>query len=128
MVRKTKEKSSVRRNKLPSATGYPLQEQGVSQTWLQDFAQRAPTTRGVICQHFKDKARLFYAQHENTARIRGGDANNGTCRAIAQSEEATDRREKCFLRDLHDALQLPRSTTFCTANYRQRRRRAAFMP
>ncbi|VTU13174.1 Toluene efflux pump ttgABC operon repressor [Variovorax sp. SRS16] len=64
MVRRTKEEALETRHRLLDAAEVLFQAQGVSQTSLQQIAQRAGATRGAIYWHFKDKADLFNAMME----------------------------------------------------------------
>jgi TetR/AcrR family acrAB operon transcriptional repressor len=61
MVRRTKEEAQETRQRLLDAAEVLFQSQGVSQTTLQQIAQKAGATRGAIYWHFKDKADLFNA-------------------------------------------------------------------
>ncbi len=61
MARSTKEQALVTRHRLLDAAELLFQAQGVSQTSLQQIAQKAGATRGAIYWHFKDKADLFNA-------------------------------------------------------------------
>ncbi|RYF84162.1 MAG: TetR family transcriptional regulator [Comamonadaceae bacterium] len=64
MVRRTKEEAFATRQRLLDAAELLFQAQGVSQTTLQQIAQKAGATRGAIYWHFKDKADLFNAMME----------------------------------------------------------------
>ena len=64
MVRRTKEEALATRQRLLDAAELLFQTQGVSQTTLQQIAQKAGATRGAIYWHFKDKADLFNAMME----------------------------------------------------------------
>ncbi|WP_082754917.1 TetR family transcriptional regulator [Variovorax sp. PAMC 28711] len=64
MVRRTKEEALATRHRLIDAAEILFQAQGVSQTSLQQIAERAGATRGAIYWHFKDKADLFNAMME----------------------------------------------------------------
>jgi TetR/AcrR family acrAB operon transcriptional repressor len=64
VVRHTKLEALATRNRLLDAAEVLFQAQGVSQTSLQQIAQRADATRGAIYWHFKDKAALFNAMME----------------------------------------------------------------
>ena len=61
MARSTKEQALATRHRLLDAAELLFQAQGVSQTSLQQIAQKAGATRGAIYWHFKDKADLFNA-------------------------------------------------------------------
>jgi TetR/AcrR family acrAB operon transcriptional repressor len=61
VVRRTKEEALETRHRLLDAAEVLFQAQGVSQTSLQQIAQKAGATRGAIYWHFKDKADLFNA-------------------------------------------------------------------
>jgi TetR/AcrR family acrAB operon transcriptional repressor len=64
VVRRTKEEALATRHRLLDAAEVLFQNQGVSQTSLQQIAQQAGATRGAIYWHFKDKADLFNAMME----------------------------------------------------------------
>jgi TetR/AcrR family acrAB operon transcriptional repressor len=64
LARHTKEEALATRHRLLDAAELLFQAQGVSQTSLQQIAQRAGATRGAIYWHFKDKADLFNAMME----------------------------------------------------------------
>ena len=64
MARRTKEEALATRHRLLDAAELLFQAQGVSQTSLQQIAQRAGATRGAIYWHFDDKADLFNAMME----------------------------------------------------------------
>jgi len=61
VARRTKEEAEATRHRLLDAAEILFQNQGVSQTSLQQIAQQAGATRGAIYWHFKDKADLFNA-------------------------------------------------------------------
>jgi len=64
VARRTKEEALATRHRLLDAAEVLFQNQGVSQTSLQQIAQQAGATRGAIYWHFKDKADLFNAMME----------------------------------------------------------------
>ena len=64
MARRTKEEALATRHRLLDAAELLFQAQGVSNTSLQQIAERAGATRGAIYWHFKDKADLFDAMME----------------------------------------------------------------
>ncbi|MEJ8849491.1 TetR family transcriptional regulator [Variovorax rhizosphaerae] len=64
MARRTKEEALATRHRLLDAAELLFQQQGVSNTSLQQIAERAGATRGAIYWHFKDKADLFHAMME----------------------------------------------------------------
>ncbi len=64
MARRTKEEALATRHRLIDAAEVLFQAQGVSQTSLQQIAEKAGATRGAIYWHFKDKADLFNAMME----------------------------------------------------------------
>ena len=64
VVRRTKEEAFATRQRLLDAAELLFQAQGVSQTSLQQIAQKAGATRGAIYWHFKDNADLFNAMME----------------------------------------------------------------
>ena len=64
LARRTKEEAQATRDRLIDAAELLFQSQGVSQTSLQQIAERAGATRGAVYWHFKDKADLFNAMME----------------------------------------------------------------
>jgi TetR/AcrR family acrAB operon transcriptional repressor len=64
MARRTKEDALATRNTLLDAAERLFQQQGVSQTSLQQIAAAAGASRGAVYWHFKDKADLFNAMME----------------------------------------------------------------
>jgi len=64
LARRTKEEALATRHRLLDAAEVLFQQKGVSNTSLQQIAERAGATRGAVYWHFKDKADLFHAMLE----------------------------------------------------------------
>ncbi len=64
MVRRTKEDALVTRNRILDAAVEVFNQQGVSQTSLNDIAKHAGVTRGAIYWHFANKVAMFDAMVE----------------------------------------------------------------
>src|ERR1700761_7158596 len=96
MVRRTKEEAQETRHRLLDAAEVLFQAQGVSQTSLQQIADRAGATRGAIYWHFKDKAALFNAMMERVklpmeaavAQAASGEHDDSLADVEAQMTEA----------------------------------------
>lgn len=64
MARKTKQEAEETRSRILSAASDIFIEQGVSNASLEMIAEKANVTRGAIYWHFRNKADIFEALHE----------------------------------------------------------------
>ena len=64
MVRKTKEEAMETRERILNATVDVFHAQGVAKSSLEEIAEAAGVTRGAIYWHFKNKADIFLALHD----------------------------------------------------------------
>ena len=65
MARKTKEEAQKTRNDILDSAAKIFSERGVHRTSLEDIAKDAQVTRGAIYWHFKNKAEIFDALHDD---------------------------------------------------------------
>jgi TetR/AcrR family acrAB operon transcriptional repressor len=68
MVRKTKAEAEQTRQEIIDAARCVFHECGVSRTSLEKVARVAGVTRGAVYWHFENKASLFYAMREDSAK------------------------------------------------------------
>ncbi len=64
MVRKTKEEAEQTREDILEAAAIVFSEKGVARASLDEIAREAGVTRGAIYWHFKNKADIFRALHD----------------------------------------------------------------
>ncbi|MBN66594.1 MAG: TetR family transcriptional regulator [Rickettsiales bacterium] len=64
MARKTKEQAEATKGAILEAAAKVFVEKGVSKATLEEIAREASVTRGAIYWHFKNKADIFAALHE----------------------------------------------------------------
>ena len=69
MGRRTKVEAAQTRQEIIDAARRVFHERGVSRTSMENVAQAAGVSRGAIYWHFENKAALFYAMREQTARV-----------------------------------------------------------
>ena len=69
MGRGTKAEAAQTRQEIIDAARRVFHERGVSRTSMENVAQAAGVSRGAIYWHFENKAALFYAMREQTARV-----------------------------------------------------------
>ena len=68
-MRRTKEQAEQTRTAILAAAELLFLEKGVAHSTLEQIAKAAGVTRGAVYWHFENKAALFYAMREQTARV-----------------------------------------------------------
>lgn len=64
MARKTKEEARATRESILDASAKVFLDKGVAKATLEEIAQEADVTRGAVYWHFKNKADIFAALHD----------------------------------------------------------------
>jgi TetR/AcrR family acrAB operon transcriptional repressor len=69
MARKTKAEAALTRQKIIQCARKAFSQEGVTNTSLEDIAQKAHVTRGAVYWHFKNKSDLFMAVRTDTGSL-----------------------------------------------------------